>query len=215
MPTIKPKRTFVFSSESARRVIEGSLSDRCEIAGTNMSEEIEGILMDALLPEGLAEFAMTEIYLNAKSVQDELSIVLADNAAGVNWKAKRDDMRPLVELAARQSHGILLGPHQSLYHLRESWLSVCNLLGQAKKEDVRYEGDEACARDLLCVLENEPGSILCKRFFDNVLLNWDVLGNSTHSFRALSDVVEAAVSWPDDARAREAFKACLSSIGGE
>lgn len=39
MPTLKPKRTFVYSSDNARRALEAALADRCEVNRTNMSQE--------------------------------------------------------------------------------------------------------------------------------------------------------------------------------
>ena len=63
MPTLKPKRTFVYSSDNARRALEAALADRCEVNRTNMSQEIEGILIDALMPH---EIGRAHVYSSHK-----------------------------------------------------------------------------------------------------------------------------------------------------
>ena len=87
MPTLKPKRTFVYSSDNTRRALEAALADRCEVNRTNMSQEIEGILIDALVPHdgGLAEMAMTRIYYGQTGVRDEVSTAFCDAAAVYDW----------------------------------------------------------------------------------------------------------------------------------
>jgi hypothetical protein len=213
MPTIKPKMNLVLSNERIKKMLDRALDDRCELNGTNRSWEVEQILRATLLPadEALA-LSVERLYLGESTVKDEACAVLANNAAGVNWKAKNGDMRPFVELAAQQSHGALLDmSNGSIFHLREAWGSVCELLGQAKENDIQYKAEEECAREFLRIL-NDGTRIEAKRFFDAVLLSWEVLGSSTHTFRALADVVDMADRWPNDAQARESFKACLWRI---
>ena len=134
MPTLKPKRTFVYSSDNARRALEAALADRCEVNRTNMSQEIEGILIDALVPHdgGLAEMAMTRIYYGQTGVRDEVSTAFCDAAAVYDWDTGTSDLRPLVELAARQSLGSLIDASREeddgsrpVYHLATCWTSVC------------------------------------------------------------------------------------------
>lgn len=221
MPTIKPKMNLVFSNERIKKMLDMALDDRCELNGTNRSWEVEKILRATLIPANEEISLYVEnLYLGASTVEEEVSAALCDNAAGIYWRAKYDDMRPLVELAAQQSHGSILDmSNESIFHLRSAWGSVCELLGQAKERDIQYKTDEECAREFLRMLDGDQGRIKARRFFDIVLLNWEVLGDSTHTFRALSDVVDMADRWPNDARAREDFKACLWRIvrarGGE
>lgn len=49
-------------------------------------------------------------------------------------------------------------------------------------------------------------------FFDVVLDNWSALGNYTYTFRALADIVEMGVGWPDDQVSRTELECCLSEI---
>lgn len=234
MPTLKPKRTFVYSSDNARRALEAALADRCEVNRTNMSQEIEGILIDALVPHdgGLAEMAMTRIYYGQTGVRDEVSTAFCDAAAVYDWDTGTSDLRPLVELAARQSLGSLIDASKEeddgsrpVYHLKTCWDSVCSRLHHVcendpdSREALSAAVDEGVARDLSRALEGRSRGVEAKAFFDIVLRNWAALGGFTYTYRALMDVVELADEWPETARSREDLKACLWAIsdgrGGE
>lgn len=234
MPTLKPKRTFVYSSDNARRALEAALADRCEVNRTNMSQEIEGILIDALVPHdgGLAEMAMTRIYYGQTGVRDEVSTAFCDAAAVYDWDTGTSDLRPLVELAARQSLGSLVDASREeddgsrpVYHLATCWTSVCGRLHRvceeepSSREALSAAVDEGVARDLSRALDAGNKGIEARAFFDVVLRNWAVLGGFTYTYRALMDVVSIADEWPETARSREDLKACLWSIsdgrGGE
>lgn len=234
MPTLKPKRTFVYSSDNARRALEAALADRCEVNRTNMSQEIEGILIDALVPHdgGLAEMAMTRIYSGQTGVRDEVSTAFCDAAAVYDWDTGTSDLRPLVELAARQSLGSLVDASREeddgsrpVYHLATCWTSVCGRLHRvceeepSSREALSAAVDEGVARDLFRALDAGNKGIEARAFFDVVLRNWAVLGGFTYTYRALMDVVSIADEWPETARSREDLKACLWAIsdgrGGE
>ena len=234
MPTLKPKRTFVYSSDNARRALEAALADRCEVNRTNMSQEIEGILIDALVPHdgGLAEMAMTRIYYGQTGVRDEVSTAFCDAAAVYDWDTGVSDLRPLVELAARQSLGSLIDASKEeddgsrpVYHLKTCWNSVCSRLHHVcendpdSREALSAAVDEGVARDLSRALDAGNKGIEARAFFDVVLRNWAVLGGFTYTYRALMDVVAIADEWPETARSREDLKACLCSVaaarGGE
>lgn len=234
MPTLKPKRTFVYSSDNTRRALEAALADRCEVNRTNMSQEIEGILIDALVPHdgGLAELAMTRIYYGQTGVRDEVSTAFSDAAAVYDWDNGASDLRPLVELAARQSLGSLIDASKEeddgsrpVYHLKTCWDSVCSRLHHVcendpgSREALSAAVDEGVARDLSRALDGGNRGVEARAFFDIVLRNWAVLGGFTYTYRALMDVVELADEWPETARSREDLKACLCSVaaarGGE
>lgn len=234
MPTLKPKRTFVYSSDNARRALEAALADRCEVNRTNMSQEIEGILIDALVPHdgGLAEIAMTRIYYGQSGVRDEVSTAFCDAAAVYDWETGTSDLKPLVALAARQSLGSLIDASreeadgsQPVHHLAACWASVCGRLHHVCEDDpgsreaLSAAIDEGVARDLARALEDGRKGVEARAFFDIVLRNWAVLGGFTYTYRALMDVVAIADEWPETARSREDLKACLCSVaaarGGE
>ena len=234
MPTLKPKRTFVYSSEDARRAIEAALADRCEISRTNMSQEIEGILIDALIPHdgGFAERAMMRVYYGMSDVRREVASAFCDAAAVYDWETGVSDLRPLVELAAQQSLPALIDASKEeadgsrpIYHLRTCWDSVCGHLHHVCEDDpgsreaLSAAIDEGVARDLSRALDAGRKGVEARAFFDVVLRNWTVMGGFTYTYRALMDVVNMADEWPETARSREDLKACLWAIsdgrGGE
>lgn len=231
MPTLKPKRTFVYSSEDCRRAIEAALADRVELHRNNMSSEIEDILVRALIPsEDYAQSRVLRIYYGMSNVQSELAATFRDNAAGIEWRARHQNLRPLVEMASQQSAYLTLDcTRDETYHLVSCWDSVCNELERAL-DAAREAGDaQAAAALTLDVMEarNELWGQLkagqddrktrpeAGRFFDVVLREWARLGDYTFTYRALMDVVTIAQKWPNDARTREAFKDTLSAVAAE
>lgn len=226
MPTLKPKRTFVYSSENMKNVLEAALADRCDTSRINMSQAIEGILFDELVPRGggLAETAMKRIYQGSSSVREELFLLFQENAAGSSWNAKFDDLKLLVELAARQALGAMVVAGLSHrgdgarpeFHLKSCWETVCERLERTAGGDGAAAAsaaiDAEVARGLLTKLEGEAVLAEAKVFFDVVLRNWDALGNFTYTYRSLADVVDLVDAWPEDAGSRDGLKACLKSI---
>lgn len=228
MPTLKPKRTLVFSSSDTQRALEAALSDRCEMHRTSMSYEIEQILIDTLIPPAgsEAERAMMRIYYGQSTVKEELAQAFCDAAAGDGYHARHGDMRPLVELAARQSVGLTLdlatrhGSAMPVYHARECWDAVVRVMRGAAKDDGLVGIDAKAAEALLGRLGDESAHPEAKAYFDVILRNWELLGDYTYTYRSLMDVVDMTVGWPEDARSREGLKAALVAIesareGGE
>lgn len=226
MPTLKPKRTFVYSSEEKKRLLETALTDRCEISRKNMSQEIEDILLDTLIPHdgGLAEDALTRIYRDMTTVQEEISIIFCDASDIHNSKIGTVDLRPLVELADRQSIGTLIDSSpeanesfQSIRHLMKCWESICKHLHRICEDgggdpDALLTVDEDSADALSRSLADGKRDIEAKAFFDIVLRNWSILGKFPNTYIALMDILGAVDKWPEDARAREDLKACLWAI---
>lgn len=222
MPTLKPKRTFVYSSEDAKKALEAALADRCELRGSNMSQEIEGILIEALVPSGaLAERSMTRIYYGMSGVRDELANAFCD-AAARDTTADEPGLRPLVELASEQSFGAFIqfekvgsDGARPIFHLRSSWDSVGNRLDEFCKanpngpEAASASLDAALSRAISKDLESYRDDLPAKEFFGVVLRNWNALGDYSFTYRALADVVELASDWPESAASREALKSCL------
>ena len=173
----------------------------------------------------LAELAMTRIYYGQTGVRDEVSTAFSDAAAVYDWDNGASDLRPLVELAARQSLGSLIDASKEeddgsrpVYHLKTCWDSVCSRLHHVCEDDpgsreaLSAAVDEGVARDLSRALEGGNRGVEARAFFDIVLRNWAALGGFTYTYRTLMDVVELADEWPETARSREDLKACLWAI---
>lgn len=219
MPTIRPKMNLVYPSEKSKQQLDALLDAKAVINGTNRSVEIIRILNASLLPDD-DEFAASidRLYRGSSTVKEELSTLFCDNSAGYDLNAKNDDLRPLVELASRQSIGAVLDVSiekvpSPVYHLEGCWRSVCGILHRAIDDGSLPDSiDWNVCQELSAAIEEKARCIEAKAFFDLVLRNWGVLGNSTHVFRSFMDVVDMASAWPDDVRAREDFRACLWAI---
>lgn len=223
MPTMKPKMNLVFSGENYAKALRAGYADRAEIHGTSISWEMEQALIRDLIPTGTAERPVMRLYCGQSTVQDEVSGLFCDAAAGIDKTVREAGMRPLVELAARQSTRLTLDcTRDESYHLVQCWDSVCIVLEKRLAEASAFgEGDVAPdvesdvhkARTLLDrAREGQGGGVRpeARAFFDVILWNWELLGEYSYTYRSLMDVVTLADGWPGDARAREDFKAALA-----
>lgn len=224
MPTMRPKMNLVFSGENYAKALKAGYGDRAEIHGTSVSWEMEQALIRDLIPTGTAERPVMRLYYGQSTVQDEVSGLFCDAAAGIDRTVREDGMRPLVELASSQSMRLSLDcTRDESYHLIQCWESVCHVL-ECRLSDASGLGDGGATPDvesdvrkaralLECAREGQGGGVRpeARAFFDVVLWNWDLLGEYSYTYRALMDVVSLADGWPGDARAREDFKAALDA----
>lgn len=239
MPTLKPKMTLVFSDANTERVLKAAIADRAEVHRTGASYEIEQILIDALIPPGKTEWYLTRLYSGDLDVPGAISAAFGDNAAGIFEMAESDALRPLVELASRQSvRATVDQSREEAFHAASCWSSVVDhlaehadavRLGSAEATGERRASAEAAAASLgIDVAEGRRiGGLLgpgdgrseAKPYFDLVLRNWELLGSYNYTYRALMDVVSMASPWPSGARAREDLRAALAESfppgGGE
>ena len=92
------------------------------------------------------------------------------------------------------------------------------------KDTFTHKSANVCQETIVDILREEaalagseshkctPLPVYVDSFFDVVLDNWSALGNYTYTFRALADIVEMGVGWPDDQVSRTELECCLSEI---
>lgn len=141
----------------------------------------------------------------ANICQETIVDILREEAALAGSESHECTLLSLVELAARHGKGLVVDPDRLIrFHALDCWNSVGNKLAAtpaARSDKARFlEGSLAAA----------GRGVYVDSFFDVVLDNWSVLGNYTYTFRALADIVEMGVGWPDDYVSRTELGCCLS-----
>ena len=145
----------------------------------------------------------------ANICQETIVDILREEAALAGSKGHKSMPLPLIELAAKHGKGLVVDPEKLIrFHALDCWNSVGNKLAAtpvARSDEARFlEGSLAAAG---C-------GVYVDSFFDVVLDNWDELGSYTYTFRALADIVEMGVGWPDDHVSRTELECCLNEIIG-
>ena len=145
----------------------------------------------------------------ANVCQETIVDILREEAALAGSGGHECTPFPLVELAAKHGKGLVVDPEKLIrFHALDCWNSVGNKLAAtpgAQSDKARFlEGSLSAAG---C-------GVYVDSFFDVVLDNWSALENYTYTFRALADIVEMGVGWPDDHLSRTELECCLSEIIG-
>lgn len=141
----------------------------------------------------------------ANICQETIVDILREEAALAGSESHECTLLSLVELAAKHAKGLVVDPDRLIrFHALDCWNSVGNKLAAtpaSRSDKARFlEGSLAAA----------GRGVYVDSFFDVVLDNWSVLGNYTYTFRALADIVEMGVGWPDDYVSRTELGCCLS-----
>lgn len=146
----------------------------------------------------------------ANICQETIVDILRKEAALAGSESHKSMPLPLIELAAKYGEGLVVDPEKLIrFHALDCWNSVGNKLAAtpgARSDEARFlEGSLAAAG---C-------GVYIDSFFDVVLDNWNALGSYTYTFRALADIVEMGVGWPDDHVSRIELECCLNEIIGD
>lgn len=235
----KPKK-FNYSSEMNSMVLEQALSDTAAVRECTVSDVIEDILIDNLIPaDPHAAHYVTKVLFGKRfdfagntkkyGIREALDEIFAAEAAGVLGQARHANNQPLVQYAKSilaENRAVVKrsffdntckGDNPS-YHMLDSWDSVCNKL-EAEVERRKSEGlgvfDYQQAADYARAIEqslrNDPSFSLATAF-DCVLENWEIVGNYTYTFRFLSSAIASSVDWTDSPEERFEFAAVCQKV---
>ena len=151
------------------------------------------------------------LFNNSKQVdscQDIIAAVFRGEAA----RADRDRecmLFDLLCLALMQGEKLYVNSTgNDHYHAANCWNSVGNMLSEGSSKDVER------ARVLEGRLIAADPQIPAEDFFGIVAGNWDLLSRFTYTWRALADIVDMTVGWPNDDRARRYLKDAITLIVG-
>lgn len=214
------KKTLLFSSLEKKEFVDAILEDEHKVVGRKVSAKVEEIILDSLLTKNnQIRFWIKDLY-NGSTSEDVLYHVFDFNSAGVNWKSCDLPLLPFIEFAINEQKYIkeYEVEKKQISSLLKSFDSIRNIFENLKRENTddelveRYE-NAINIIDAFSDQLNDPNEkiqfISFYRFFKEY---WSELKDSTHTFRALSDLAIMQKGWRNDSESRYALTKCLRDL---
>jgi hypothetical protein len=227
-------KKFQYSSQVNKEILERRAADIAELSNSTVSEVIEEALVDQLLPcdEHAAPYVNGILFGKRFTfdgtcvpygIRDAFIEIFEAVSAGVGWKPRYTNARPLVELAAKlvKERSPELArtsgePFSALHELDYAFDSLCGVFEKAVGNleepglDAELRWARAAAKPAILSASIEPAIII-----DFILRNWTAVENSTHTFRTLSKLLASSTEWEDTAYDRVRFQNTCETVMAE
>lgn len=216
------KKIIQFSCIKNKKLIETMADDESSYKGKKMSAILEARLMDSFLTENdQIRFWILNLY-NGDTSGEILSSVFGYNSDGINWKSKGLPVLPFIEFAIYEQKyiGKYKVDKEPMEHLLDCLDSIRELLKKLKKDNfdiessLKFSGALETLNYFIDVLNGKYGDEkipfgLIYHFFKDY---WDDLKDSTHTFRALSDLAAMQKGWRNSKTSRYILTKCLHDL---
>lgn len=216
------KKILLFSSVKSKKLIETMADDESTCTKIKSSAILESRLVDSFLTENdQIRFWILNLY-NGDTSGKILSSVFEYNSSGINWKSKGLPLLPFIEYAINEQKYInkYKVDKEPTEHLLDCLDSIRELLKKLKKDkfdiesSLRFSGALETLNYFIDVLNGKYGDEkipfgLIYHFFKDY---WDDLKDSTHTFRALSDLAAMQKKWRNTQESRYFLKCCLNQL---
>ena len=200
------KRTFVYSSDRTKYLLENLLEDASNYEHKTVSAVIETLLLDSLLPENNeAKYFIENLYTNDWTIQDTLIAIFEYLSAGLNWKSRYNNGKDLVTYSMQQSslnHSIIDTTSADIYHMLNQFDSVIKKMEksyEAYEENYDAANEIAYAKEIYRQLESKDNGVSMTSVYNIIITNWDDLKDWTITYRLLSDLVKLENTWSNNA----------------
>lgn len=192
----------------------------------SLSAIIEKIILQSLMPENSDAKWIAEQYLYSEDggIGKALGAIFENNAAGVNWGAKHDNLLPIVQFASTQEvfcNTVLTGKEEELHH---AWSQVDSIIARLERLSDKAEDD---SKKFYYQQEADWGKALLKEFREEtrytrlvnlyqLLLNsWEDFKDWTITYRLLADLAKLEKGWRNDPEARMELLQILKEVSEE
>lgn len=216
------KKILLFSSVKSKKLIETMADDESTCTKIKSSAILESRLVDSFLTENdQIRFWILNLY-NGDTSGKILSSVFAYNSSGINWKSQGLPVLPFIEFAINEQRyiGKYEVDKEPMEHLLYSLNSIRELLKKLKSDNLdiesslKFSGALETLSYFIDVLNGKYGDEkipfgLIYHFFKDY---WDDLKDSTHTFRALSDLAAMQKRWRNTQESRYFLKCCLNQL---
>lgn len=222
MSLYSSKKQLIFSCVENLNLINSLIHDESVCTRKKSSEILEKRLFDSFLSKNdQIRFWILNLYQGGSS-GDILSSVFEYNSDGINWKSKGLPVLPFIEFAINEHRyiGKYEVDKEPMEHLLYSLNSIRELLKKLKSDNLdiesslKFSGALETLSYFIDVLNGKYGDEkipfgLIYHFFKDY---WDDLKDSTHTFRALSDLAAMQKRWRDTQESRYFLKCCLNQL---
>lgn len=222
MALYSTKKQLFFSCVENLNLINSFIHDESVCTRNKSSEILEKRLFDSFLSKNdQIRFWILNLYQGGSS-DDILSSVFEYNSSGIKWKSKGLPLLPFIEYAINEQK--FIGKYEvdkePMEHLLDSLNSIRELLKKLKSDNIdiesslKFSGALETLNYFIDVLNGKYGveKVPFKLIYHFFKDYWDDLKDSTHTFRALSDLVAMQKGWRDTEESRYFLKCCLNQL---
>lgn len=216
------KKQLFFSCVENLNLINSFIHDESVCTRKKSSEILEKRLFDSFLSKNdQIRFWILNLYQGGSS-GDILSSVFEYNSSGIKWKSQGLPLLPFIEYAINEQKyiGRYEVDKEPMEHLLYSLNSIRELLKKLKSDNLdiesslKFSGALETLNYFIDVLNGKYGDEktqfgIIYHFFKDY---WDDLKDSTHTFRALSDLGAMQKGWRDTQESRYFLKCCLNQL---
>lgn len=222
MALYSTKKQLFFSCVENLNLINSFIHDESVCTRNKSSEILEKRLFDSFLSKNdQIRFWILNLYQGGSS-DDILSSVFEYNSSGIKWKSKGLPLLPFIEYAINEQRYInkYKVDKEPMEHLLDSLNSIRELLKKLKSDNIdiesslKFSGALETLNYFIDVLNGKYGveKVPFKLIYYFFKDYWDDLKDSTHTFRALSDLVAMQKGWRDTEESRYFLKCCLNQL---
>lgn len=222
MALYSTKKQLFFSCVENLNLINSFIHDESVCTRNKSSEILEKRLFDSFLSKNdQIRFWILNLYQGGSS-DDILSSVFEYNSSGIKWKSKGLPLLPFIEYAINEQRYInkYKVDKEPMEHLLDSLNSIRELLKKLKSDNIdiesslKFSGALETLNYFIDVLNGKYGveKVPFKLIYHFFKDYWDDLKDSTHTFRALSDLVAMQKGWRDTEESRYFLKCCLNQL---
>ena len=222
MSLYSTKKQLIFSCVENLNLINSFIHDESVCTRKKSSEILEKRLFDSFLSKNdQIRFWILNLYQGGSS-GDILSSVFEYNSSGIKWKSQGLPLLPFIEYAINEQKyiGKYEADKEPMEYLLYSLNSIRELLKKLKSDNLdiesslKFSGALETLSYFIDVLNGKYGDEkipfgLIYHFFKDY---WDDLKDSTHTFRALSDLAAMQKRWRDTQESRYFLKCCLNQL---
>lgn len=224
--TKKIQKMFYYSSEPMKKFIESRIDDVSIKTQRSSSFIIENLLLDGLLPknEEAKQLIRNNLYAdNAQcGVKRTLDAIFSSNAAGINWKSRHSNFKPLVEyciyfgIETPISNGNEGHLQYLLSQLRDivEYVENCTNACIEPYDHKMYASQSEMAKVLMNTAEKAPTEIIFRNHFQLVYDCWDMLDDWSITYRYLACLVTMC-DFQENSNARNTLYDIISEISEE
>ncbi|WP_419021039.1 hypothetical protein [Holdemanella sp.] len=222
MALYSTKKQLFFSCVENLNLINSFIHDESVCTRNKSSEILEKRLFDSFLSKNdQIRFWILNLYQGGSS-DNILSSVFEYNSSGIKWKSKGLPLLPFIEYAINEQRYInkYKVDKEPMEHLLDSLNSIRELLKKLKSDNIdiesslKFSGALETLNYFIDVLNGKYGveKVPFKLIYHFFKDYWDDLKDSTHTFRALSDLVAMQKGWRDTEESRYFLKCCLNQL---
>lgn len=222
MALYSTKKQLFFSCVENLNLINSFIHDESVCTRNKSSEILEKRLFDSFLSKNdQIRFWILNLYQGGSS-DDILSSVFEYNSSGIKWKSKGLPLLPFIEYAINEQRYInkYKVDKEPMEHLLDSLNSIRELLKKLESDNIdiesslKFSGALETLNYFIDVLNGKYGveKVPFKLIYHFFKDYWDDLKDSTHTFRALSDLVAMQKGWRDTEESRYFLKCCLNQL---